>query len=193
MSDQVVRVTVDMTDLHAGLDALGRRFPSVLARAMAKTAVSARQTMVEAISADTGLAQAKVRENVRIIKSGADGAQVEAKGKRIPLIEFGARGPEPSRGKGRGVSYRNPGGRGVAPHAFIATMPGGHRGVFERSPDAVHKRSPKGGRTMLGIRELKGPSIVNVFRKYLPDGAKRATESLKTNLQHEISFALSGR
>jgi len=194
VSDQFVRITVDSSDLRAGLVALGARFPAVLARAMSKTAISSRQTMVELISDDTGLSQPKVRENVRVIKHGADGAQVEAKGKRIPLIEFGARGPDPSRGKGRGVSYRLPTGRGVAPHAFIESMPGtGHRGVFERKANAHHTKNAQGVRTSLPIRELKGPSIVNVFRKYLPDGAKRAVEAMKTNLQHEISFALKGR
>ena len=53
-------------------------------------------------------------------------------------------------------------------------MPSGHRGVFQRKSNAVHVKSKKGGRTMLPIRELFGPSIVNVFKKYLPNGAARA-------------------
>ncbi len=192
MTDNV-RITLDTADLKAGVAALGARFPVALTRALSRTATSARALMVQEIAADTGLGANKVRAAIAINKYGKTAVQVEAKGKRIPLIEFGARGPEPSRGKGRGVSYRLPTGRGNAPHAFIATMPTGHRGVFERKPNAEHKKAHKGGRTMLPIRELFGPSIVNVFRKFLPDGAKRATEALRTNLQHEVQFALTRR
>lgn len=186
-------MTLNTADLMAGIAAIGSRFPSALSRALSRTATSTRALMVQNIAADTGLTSRKVRDSIAINKYGSEAVQVEAKGTRIPLIEFGARGPEPSRGKGRGVSYRLPTGRGNAPHAFIATMPSGHRGVFERKPNAEHKRAAKGGRTMLPIRELKGPSIVNVFKKFLPDGAKRAQEVLSTNLRHEIQYVLSRR
>jgi hypothetical protein len=59
-------------------------------------------------------------------------------------------------------------------------MSSGHRGVFERRG---------AGRTP--IRELRGPSLVNVFAKFLGLGADTANEALLKNLRHEISFALS--
>jgi hypothetical protein len=80
--------------------------------------------------------------------------------------------------EGRGVSWSLPSGRGSDAHAFIATMPSGHRGVFRRT-----------GIARLPIRELRGPSLVHVFRKFLPAGAARATVALMTNLRSEIAFA----
>jgi hypothetical protein len=80
------------------------------------------------------------------------------------------------------VSYRLPGGRGRAEHAFIATMPSGHRGVFQRSSGPA-----------LPIYQLHGPSLVRVFEKFLPLGASRAREQLGKNLKSEINFVLSRR
>jgi hypothetical protein len=111
---------------------------------------------------------------------GAYGIQLEITGNRIPLIDFAARGPEPSRGRGRGVSYRLPGGRSRDPHAFIATMPSGHRGVFKRTGK---ERNP--------IIQSHGPSLVNVFRNKLDFGAERAKAALEEQVRLVIAFALS--
>lgn len=158
------------------------RAPQAEVRALNRAAVSVRTLLVKNIAADTGLKSGTVRERISITNATESSkvARVSVSGKRIPLIDFGARGPEPSRGRGRGVTARNPGGAGRYPHAFIATVgTGGHRGVFERR---TRKRLP--------IRELFGPSLPHVFNKFVPEAIARGEEALVKNLQSELSHAL---
>lgn len=175
-----VTARLDDSDLKAGIASLKAKFPAAVRRAVRRAGTSGRAEMVRQIATDTGLSQARIRKEIRIVTLGDTAVQLEVEGTRLPLVDFGARGPEPSRGRGRGVSYRLPTGRGNAPQAFIATMRSGHRGVFQRRED---------GR--LPISELFGPSLVKVFEKYLPAGAARAEEALVKNLRSEIAFALS--
>ena len=163
-----------------GLRRLRRQAPRAVARALNRAAGSARTAMTRAVAPDMGLPQKVVRPAITVVKATPQrlASRVEARGARIPLITFRARGPEPSRGRGRGVRARMPGGAGHYPHAFIATMPSGHRGVFQRV-----------GRSRLAIRELKGPSVVHVFRKHLAVGIARGREALITNLRSEFRFA----
>jgi hypothetical protein len=174
-----IDVTLDDRDVELGISAFKAKFPAAIRRAVERASVSAKAEMAKSISADTGLPSRFVKDQVKTSKLGAFGIQLEVSGKRIPLIAFGARGPEPSRGRGAGVSYKLPTGRGRLDHGFIATMPGGHRGVFVR----------KGARR-LPIKEEFGPSLAHAFVKYLPDAAARAKESLIKNLRSEISFAM---
>lgn len=159
-------------------------FPSKLKRAVVRAInrgiKSARTFMVRSIADDTGLASKTVRDALRLDLATEDRpeATLAAKLKRIPLIDFHATGPEPSRGKGRGVAYRLSGGRTRLPHAFIATMPSGHRGVFARQTKA-----------RLGISELKGPSLGHVFGKYREAGFDVAKDAMAKNLTHELVWA----
>ena len=163
------------SDLTAAINKLRATYPAVAKRALLRAGMTGRTEMGRAIAEDTGLSSRTVVREIKIIQVGDAGLQIEVQGTRLPLIAFGARGPEPSRGRGRGVSYRLKGGQGRAPTAFIATMGSGHRGVFARQSGA---RFP--------IAELHGPSLVRVFEKYLPVGAKRAHEALIMNLRREI-------
>jgi len=114
-------------------------------------------------------------------------ASLGASLKRISLMKFHAKGPIPTRGKGRGVTYRLNGGKGRLAHAFIATMESGHQGVFERSPGKFMRKS----KTRQAIHEKYGPSIGQVFRKFRPVGLARALEVFQTNFDHELQFANS--
>jgi len=160
-----------------------REFPQraqrALLRAMNRSIKSARTVMVREIAKDTGLKSKDVRDALVLREAFATRpeASLAAKLKRLSLIDFRAKGPEPSRGRGRGVTYRLPGGKGRVENAFIATMHSGHRGVFKRKT-----------RARLGIVELKGPSLGHVFAKYRPLGLARAREVFDTNFAHEMGF-----
>jgi hypothetical protein len=177
-----VSLKLDMTDAHAGILSLKNRFPFAIKRAVKRAATSGRAEMVKLIGADTGLPAKRIRDDIKLVEVGDTGMMLEVQGKRIPLVDFKAKGPEPSRGRGRGVSYTLPGSKGRVDTAFIARMQSGHRGVFVRT-----------GPGRLPIRELFGPSMVRVFEKFLPEGAARANEALATNLRSEINFVLSRR
>ncbi len=133
--------------------------------------------MVKEMGKDTGLPARRIKADFKTTPMGDSGVRLEVTGRRLPLIDFKAKGPEPSRGRGRGVTYKLPGGRGRAPTAFIANLRG-RRGVFRRRTTA---RGP--------LEELHGPSLVHVFEKFLPLGAERGREALVRNLRSEIAFA----
>jgi hypothetical protein len=167
------------TELDAALKEYPKRATRATVRAMNRAITSGRAFMVQRIAADTGLKSGDVRKAL-VLRNATEQrleARLSAGLKRMPLIAFNARGPEPSRGKGRGVSYRLKGGGGRIASAFIGTMRSGHRGVFMRS-----------GKSRLPIRELFGPSLGHVFAKYRPEGIARAREAFVTNFRSEMKF-----
>lgn len=152
-------------------------------RALNRAIKSGQSVMVKAIAGDTGLKQKDVREAISLREATLfkPEASLGATLKRIKLMQFGAKGPQPSRGRGHGVTYRLKGGRGRVENAFIATMQSGHVGVFKRA-----------GTARLGITELKGPSIGQVFSKFRPTGVSRALEVFQKNFDHELQFVKGG-
>lgn len=154
-----------------------------IVRALNRTINSARTAVVRAVSQDTGLKVSDVRKYITVSPAtySTPQATIRASAKRLPLILFGAKGREPSRGKPPGVRAKLAGGRGTYPHAFITTVgQGRHRGVFVRR-----------GAKRLPIVELRGPSIWQAYQKHAEVGVARAHEQLTKNLAHEIEFELS--
>lgn len=174
---------LDMRPWERALQQLGRQAPNAIARALNKTGNSVRAQMAREVAKDMGIKVGAAREAITVVKATPTSlaVRVTARGRPIPLINFNAKGPQPSRGKGRGVSYTMQSQRKTLTHAFIASVgSGGHRGVFVRS-----------GRRRLPIRELHGPSIARVFGKLTPVGERKASEALMSNLTHEIDRELS--
>lgn len=172
------------------VDAMLRDYPKkatrAMVRAMNRALTSGRALLVQRIAADSGLKSGVIRKAIAVREATAQSleARIGVGLKRIPLIEFNARGPEPSRGRGRGVSYRLTGGKGRIANAFIATMRSGHRGVFVRSG----KFGRRGNNKLEKIRELFGPSLGHIFAKYRPEGIARLKEAFATNFAHEMQF-----
>lgn len=165
------------------------RIRGAVVRSLNRAIISGRTLMARLITEDTGIKVSDVKAAFQLEKASDSRptASLGAGMKRIPLIQFNASGPEPSRGRGR-VSYRLQGQKVLAlrsQNAFIATMTSGHRGVFVRVPPSTRKSS--GGRSKnLPIRELFGPSIGHVFMKFKDEGQARLEESFKTNFEHEM-------
>jgi hypothetical protein len=178
----IQRFAFDLGTLKKDLETLGSQGPLVMARALNRAVTSGQTAMTKVIAADTGIASRAIKAEIKVDRAQRTKpvAAIEIAGRRIPLIAFQARGPEPSRGRGRGVSYRLPTGRGRVGNAFIATMPSGHRGVFKRRAKA-----------RLAITELHGPSLPHVFEKHFPVFRAAAEAALVKNLASEISFAKS--
>jgi hypothetical protein len=159
-----------------------RRTDLAMLRAINRALSSARTVMVREIAGDTRLKSGDVRAALPLQEATGNRpvGRLAASLKRIPLIKFGARGPEPSRGKGRGVSYALGRSRGRVESAFVATMKSGHRGVFARA-----------GKKRLPVHELHGPSLGHVFRKHRSKGIARAQEVFEKTFDHEMKFRAS--
>ena len=172
MADAVFKL--DTKEVERSLRSFGRRAPRVASAALNRTAKGVATEWKKAVSEDIGIKQSAVAKQMKVRKSKATTLQssVSVKDRRIPLIELGARGREPSRGKGRGVTYKIRGQRRRRGDAFISTMPSGYRGVFKRTSK---RRRP--------ITELHGPSIHRVFHKYLPKARARASKQFPKELQ----------
>lgn len=170
------------------------RYPKAVARALNRAGTSARALMGTLVAKDVGIKTGAARDQIKIDRATDTRhvVRLSITGKRIPLIEFRAKGPEPSRGRGRGVTAKLPGGAGRYPHAFIATVgTGRHRGVFVRVGASTRVGTGAWGKN-LPIKELRGPSLPKVFEKFTPEGLARGQASLVTNLRSELRFALGG-
>jgi len=153
-------------------------------RALNRTLTSGKALLASRIAKDMGLKVGVAKAAIKTDKATVSRMDIRLRAslRRLPLYEFGAKGSLPSRGQGRGVTYKvGTGGRSRAEHAFLARMPSGHVGVFAR-------RSTK----RLPIKELYGPSIGHVFDNYRDEGITKMRESFDTNLAHELAFASSG-
>jgi hypothetical protein len=191
MANIEIRASLHDAEALRGLEELGRAGRTGIARALKRTGISERAQLARDVGKDTGLGVARVKDEIST-RVNVDGGTVTltTAGVRIPLIEFQARGPRPSRGrKGSRVTAIRFGQRVGYPGAFIATVFGalpsgvtssGHEGVFRRL-----------GQKRLPIKQLYGPSIATVFGKHLPAAVSRGVEVLGKNLQHELQFALA--
>jgi hypothetical protein len=181
-----------------------------IVRALNRSIISGRTAMVRLIGGDTGLRSKDVRDAIPVHEATMErpDAYIAASMKRMPLGDFRARGPHgatstnpvPSRGLGRGVSYRIGRSSGRVENAFFAKMRSGHVGVFKRvgslkagqhGPSASARKSRGAWSPNLPITELHGPSLGHVFRKHRPAGIARVREVFEANLDHELKFQKS--
>ena len=181
------------TTTPAQVAKLRKKAPLAQVRALNRAIASANTAMLRVISADMGVKIGDLRDKIRVEQATPARlrARLYASAKRIPLIDFGAKGPEPSRGRGTGVTVKLGRARTRIPNAFIARMKSGHRGVYRRVDNGVGRRGPLPHRSQLPIRELFGPSIWKVFTKNQQVGIDRGREQLIKNLQSEFRFVLA--
>jgi Prophage minor tail protein Z (GPZ) len=189
-------IRADLRHVELALAGIRNGVPRVAARAINRTLTTVRAEAARTIATDIGIPVTAVRKSLALTKANFATLRgvITITGRRIPLIELKASGPEPSRGRGRGVSYAIGGERRRVGSAFIAEMQSGHRGVFKRVGQSA-RRSAGAWSKNLPIVELRGPSIPHVA------GQRRILEALKTlgartlgkNLQSEIRFLLSRR
>lgn len=198
----LVSLQVDTRQVRQAFERLGQQAPTAIMRALNRAGQSVMTEAVRAIAADLALVQREVRKGIRQDRATTANLRTDvvATGRRIPLILFRARGPEPSRGKGKGVSYRLPTGKTRLPHAFIATMRSGHRGVFARVSGSQMVSAParkRGGGQVKRekIVELFGPSIPRVMARTRILTALRAKgeEVLRKNMQQQIEYLATRR
>src|SRR3954453_6090936 len=130
-----VDVSFDAAAAIATLQQYPGKTQKATVRALNRALATGHTAMARLVAKDIGLKVGDVKNAIRSTEATMSRLEVRlaASLKRIPLVKFGAKGPEPSRGKGRGVTYRIGGqGRTRVESAFLATVGAGHRGVFVR-------------------------------------------------------------
>lgn len=153
-------------EISQALQKMDRQRTGMLSKtpaAINKIADQARlQSAAEIQSAGYNLSTGRILSEISVEKASVTRpvATLRASGKPIPLIEFDARQtPE-------GVTVAVKNGRKLIPGAFIATMPSGRPGVFERIGTGHKKIVRRDGSVQwhgLPIREKTGPSIPTAF------------------------------
>lgn len=166
------------------------RVQRVAVRAMNRGVLAARTYLSSNISRDIGLKVGDVKKAIPMMEAtfNSPQARIAASLKKIPLIQFKARGPEPSRGLGNGVTYSIGGARRRIPNAFIARMASGHRGVFTRVGKSVRKSTGAWSKN-LPIDQKHGPSLGGVFKKYRTPALQRAQEAMDKTFSRDLVYA----
>jgi hypothetical protein len=187
-----VSFELDTQQMITLLNRVRDRAPVAAARAINKSAKSAKTVLVRAVAADVGLPQRKIRDQL-VLVDARPGPRPEAKlrvsKRRLTLIRFVT--PSTAARYARGRSPKPPlrarlGALGTRtyPGAFVRRI-GGQQQVLKRVTYPGGKRLP--------IRVLRGPSLAKVFVKHWRKGVVRFREQLPKNLASEMRFAARGR
>lgn len=158
-----------------------RALPKVMSRALTRTATSARTEISRSLASRIGMKIKDVRSRLTLTRATYSNwrSMVRISGRRFGLIKFAARQTK------KGVTYRKGRSRILIRHAFIATMPSGHRGVF------IRKAGPH-----LPIAEMRGPSLAQVFKGTRGEVNRIQAESLAKlgkNIHDQVNLILKRR
>ena len=172
-----VHIRQDAREVERMLRGLKNGSNKVLVRAINKTATTVKRVALRGMAKDLRLTQKSVAKSVKLDKARwrLKRAIITVTGRRIPIIDFGARQVR------RGVTYKGRGGgRKLIPGAYIATMQS--KGVFKRIGRA---RGPN--------RELLGPSPQYVFvRRHIRKAMDaEAAIQWQKHIRHELKYFLS--
>lgn len=161
-----------------------------LVRAMNRALASGRSVGVKGVSAEVGLQQKVVRDAMTFREATFQTltARLGLSLKKIPLSKFNARGPEPSKGKGRGVSWRIGSVSKRGEDMFLATLRSGHRGVFSRVVNPSERKSLGAWSKNLPIFQHHGPSLGYILDKQRQPVQKAMIESFHKNFDHEMEY-----
>ena len=184
----IARAQKKLAQLSANLQS------KAVVRAINKTAAQTKvESSREIRGAGYNLKAKTIKAGVTISKATPKNQQavVKAVGKRLNLINYNARQVA------NGVSVRVKGQKTVLLHAFLAKMPNGHIGVYERiqglpARRVGYEKDGKKNNKVLPIRSVDGPSIPQAFAEETVNKAlhKGIAERFPRLLDHEITYLL---
>ena len=156
-----------------------------IVRALNRTAKSVQvQAAREIREAGYNLKASRIKKALTVRQANANVLQagIRAIGRPISLYEYGARSTS------KGVSVNVKEGRKLIKHAFIATMPTGHTGVFMRKPGVIQGKRGKMIQARALGHELFGPAIPSMFVSEIVTRAmtSKLNEQFPKELDHEL-------
>ncbi len=193
----MIDTTIDARQALAGLTDLRNNVKKATYRALNKAAAQAKtQASREIRTAGYNLKAGEIKKGITVSKATTNSltASVIATGKPVPLYQYG-----PVRKVANGVMVTVKNGRKLIRGAFIARMPGGHIGIYERDLRGGGKKGyrrvkyVKGGKPnnkALPIREKFGPSIAAAFISPPVHTAIVSTidQKFPALLEHELDY-----
>lgn len=170
-----------LNKIEQALRDVPRALPRVMSRGLNRTATQARTEVSRNLSRRIGLRVKDVRSRVTLQKASYSNwrSVIKISKKRLPLIKLKAKQTR------AGVTYKFGRSRILVRHAFIATMPSGHTGVFRRKATA-----------RLPIAELRGPSLGQIFTDAQDEANRIYRQSLvrlEKNIMDQVNLILAKR
>lgn len=153
----------DMPDMAKQLKKAPMRMNSAMAAAMNSSAIPARAEAAKLIGKRIIIKSSDAKKRIRILRASRNNLRVSLKGAGRMLSFFDTNKSPPSqKHDGTAVNKPHGGKRSTIKHAFIATMPGGHKGVFVRRSGKGRARV-KPHYAELPIREKLKPSVAHTL------------------------------
>jgi hypothetical protein len=187
------------TNAHQILDQVAldqRETLKALTRAINRSAEGLRTDALREITRDYNVTRKAAAPAFSLIRAtwAELAAEVKASGSGLRLYGFKPRPSAPGRTKAKGVSIViKKGVRKTIAGSFIARMPSGHVGVFQRVPGKFMRHvGPRGGRRQ-AIKELTTLSVPAMVGAKAIQAAleKQLNARFVTALQHEVDYTLS--
>lgn len=175
-------------DISSALEKFGMvedEAKKAIVRALNRAAKSVQvQAAREIREAGYNLKASRIKKALTVRQANANVLQagIRAIGRPISLYEYGARSTS------KGVSVNVKEGRKLIKHAFIATMPTGHTGVFMRKPGVIQGKRGKMIQARALGHELFGPAIPSMFVSEIVTRAmtSKLNEQFPKELDHEL-------
>lgn len=181
-----MRVKIDATDLVSAqkvLESFGDAARPMVAKALNRATRGIRTDASKMTRQEYNVKARQIRGSfsVRPATRSSLSAAAVSKGGAISLRHFNPLPSKPGRRPRDGVSVKVTRTRKKIPGSFVARMPNGSLGVFQRK-----------GRSRLPIKKLYGPSVPQMLDhdNVLPDLQDGATLRFNKNLDHEIDYFL---
>lgn len=153
-----VSINVNDANTQRLIKELGKDAPKVLADSQNRAVAGVRTDGTRLIKKESGIERKKIFDSFRVIKASSKSSSPQAKvivsGKPIALGKYSHKPKRIMGGKTKTGVKINVAGKDVHfRHAFVAKMPNGHVGIFER----VRGKKTRSGKEQL--KEFFGPSI----------------------------------
>jgi hypothetical protein len=179
---------------------------NAISKGAKKAADEAKKETVKQFLAGYTLSGSEIKPAIKTRKMGGSetGAVMKISSGSIPLYQFDGVTPReimpPAKGPVR-AAVKQSGGANLS-RAFVAKMPSGHVGVFEREESKrknmdSHGRIKKDGKEKYHINELFGPSIVGMFGREKETeintaAIEKVRETLDKHVINELERLLNG-
>lgn len=176
-----------------------RAMANAINRGLAKARTEAKKEARKVYTVKAGAFSEGVYVQVKKASAGDLAGYISFNGNKLPLYKFKVTPRSPGSRKKVHAAVKR-GGGGTFQHAFVAAMPTGHTGIFERTgKQGIHERQKrtkdgKGNRHTEKIKERMGLAVPQMVgnEEVVRRMEKEAQEMVDKRVEHEISRILNG-